>query len=141
MSDPEKPPTTSTSINAQGDVNVGRDVVGRDKIETHQHIQQAPSADQGWAMFHEAGCLARTLLILGAILIVGAFLGFIGMAIYTVSLASSASVQQSVEQGFAMGPYFVGSFGVFFVGMVMVAVGSSMASYDSYRKKKSSQSK
>src|SRR5512143_1065116 len=115
MSDPEKPPTTSTSINAKGDANVGRDVVGRDKIETHQYIQQAPSADQGWERLHEAGCLARTLLILGVILIVGAFLGAIGMMIYSASLASSASVRQSVEQGFTIMPYLFGAFGVFFV--------------------------
>jgi hypothetical protein len=103
MSDPEKPPISGgTSIDAEDNVNIGGDVVGRDKIETYQYFQQAPSADQGRVTLHEAGCLARTLLILGVILIVGGFLGFIGLAMYDASLMASPS-QQSVEQSFAVG--------------------------------------
>ena len=138
MSEPDKS-QTGTTINSQGDTNVGRDVVGRDKYETHQHYQQAPAQGITWEMFNEAGGLAKTLMILGMLLVVGAFLGFIGLAIYTVSLSTSLPLEQSVEQGMAMGPYFFGSIGVAFVGMIITAIGSSMVSYDFYRKRKSSQ--
>ena len=125
MSDAEKPQTSSASVNAQGDTNIGGDVVGRDKIETHQYYQQAPSEDQDWQLFYAGGWLARTLLILGTIILVVGVLAFFG----GILLGSG---------GEASGLIILGGFGAILVGGIMTGIGRAIASHGLYRQRSSS---
>jgi len=92
MSDPDTSQTSSASVDAEGDINIGGDIVGRDKIETHQHYQQAPTEDQNWQLFYAGGLLARTLLILGTIIMVVGALGFSAVLWGSSAARSQASL-------------------------------------------------
>ena len=131
MSDPEKSQNGGTSISSEGNTSVGGDVVGRDKIEMHQHYQQAPAEGKGWEAFYAAGCVARTLLILGILLVIAGFLAFFG----TIFVSSTA---RTFEESSAIGPFAAGSIGVALVGMIITGIGSVMASHDLYRQRGSS---
>ncbi len=131
MSDPEKSQSGGTSISSEGNTRVGGDVVGRDKIEMHQHYQQAPAEGKGWEAFYAAGCVARTLLILGILLVIAGFLAFFG----TIFILSTT---RTFEGSQAMAPFAAGSIGVVLVGMIITGIGSVMASHDLYRQRSGS---
>ncbi len=135
MNDPEKPQTSSASINAQGDSNIGGDVVGRDKIESHHHYQQAPSENQTWEMLYAAGWLARTLYILGMILVFGGVLTFIGTFLLGGVIDDYLGQAATERLILFLGP------GACVLGIIVLPIGWTMVSHEYYRKIRSSRGK
>jgi len=102
------------------DLTVEGDIVGGDKIENH-----GPDPYQDLDEFHAGGCLAKGLMVLGIITIIGGFISFAVMGYLSV-------------QSFGQTPTpFIG-WGVMFVGMITYAIGRTMAHQSAYRQKRNS---
>jgi len=127
MNDPEQPSSSSASVNAQGDANISGDVVGRDKFETHQHIQQAASFEEGWEMLEAGGRVTKTLINLGQICMFSAFpIGLVGI----LALFMFGPV------GLIVGG--VGAMLLFIAGFIMYMIGWNRASHALYRQRRNS---
>jgi ABC-type Na+ efflux pump permease subunit len=124
MSDSDNPQTGGVSVNSEGDTRIGGDVVGRDKYESHIHYEQDPN--QGWEQLQASGCLAKSLMIVGAVLLVAGLLGFFG----AIVLSSTA---HTFDQSSAVGPYAAGGVGAAFIGILLLVFGGIAARYDAFR--------
>jgi hypothetical protein len=121
------PDRQSGGVNIHGgSVNVGRDLVGRDKIERHEHIHMESSGLEekgGCAFAIERGVtFLATLLIGGLVLVI--FLGIIGAVV-------DAALDLSSGSGLPAGAVCGG------VAGLLLALGSAVAataSISRYRK-------
>lgn len=110
------------------DVTIGGDVIGRDRIE-YRYGEDRFSAIE---TYYEGGCLARILMIVGALAIGVGFLGFfggVGLSMLSMPSGSFSEVQSLI-------PLVVAGFGVIFVGIIISAVGRTLALRKAYRQQR-----
>jgi hypothetical protein len=120
----------SGGINAENShLTIGGDAVGRDKIETHEHYGEEPY--QELEEFYAGGCLSRTLIVVGTIILVAGILTFFGAVLYGFTA-------QSFEASAAIAPFAAVGFGTVMVGGIILSVGRVMARNSAYRQRVSS---
>jgi len=123
--------------NVEEQYNVGRDV----NIDARYEENPYPEQEE----FQSAGCMARGLIILGVILIVGGFLAAGGGAVmFIIRVVTTADTLLSGEipsfshffSYFAIAPI---GFGAFFIGMILTVIGRMMGRSAAYKNRLNNQ--
>jgi uncharacterized membrane protein YkgB len=137
----------SGGINIEGSNVVTKgDAVGRDKIEKHKYYKKDPF--RAWETFYAGGCLAKTLIILGTIILIAGFLTFAGTIliaitsiatiITSIATTSTDTIPGAFAEVGALTPFIAVGFGAFLVGMLTLALGQAMAQHSAHRQRRNS---